>query len=97
MVQEVVSCLVSMFADAHCLFQYLEAMEVRPRFPMPCHHRRNGSGHANFYVQPFLDGGKVLFFVRAALGHFPIRFAIVVWLLPLLHSIMYFSQKSRFV
>jgi hypothetical protein len=48
-----VSCLVSMFADERCLFQYLEAMEVRPRFPMPCHHRRNGSGTVYIRIDKF--------------------------------------------
>jgi len=50
-----------MFGDARCMFQYVEAMEVRPRFRMPFHHRRNGRGHANFHVQPVLDGVKLLF------------------------------------
>ena len=34
-------------------------------------------------------------FVRAALGYFPIRFAIVVWLLPLLHSTMNFGDSVK--
>ena len=47
-------------------------MEVCPRFPMPCHQRRNGRGQVNFHVQPVLDGGKVLFFCSCLRTFLPI-------------------------
>ena len=75
-VQKVVSCLVSMLADARCIFQQLKALEVRPRFPVPCHHRRNGRGHVSFYVQPVLSGGKVLFCCTCLETFFPIALPI---------------------